>query len=296
MIEELRFVRYPAKELDDFKRFLGGAVGLQSADGSDDIARFRSDERSYSVECDATGATGKPVVGFSVRYQSDLDDITGKLTACGLEPARLSAEVCAGKLYRDAVAFEDFAGNRFEIVVRHENKSQRFFPARDAGIKAISSVDLRSPDPERDMAIWTEVFGARVRDFAGESGQLGFDERHHRIAYYPSQRSGLLSVNFEVGDLNDIMRSKYLLANQQVRILDGPGRDPASGEVFLYFQGPEDLIVSYGTGMKTVEPDWTARQFRNARDSFCMWNSDGLIPERWGADWETQDNRKVGTR
>mgnify|MGYP003650200037 CR=1 FL=1 len=59
MIEELRFVRYPAKELDDFKRFLGGAVGLQSADGSDDIARFRSDERSYSVECDATGATGK---------------------------------------------------------------------------------------------------------------------------------------------------------------------------------------------------------------------------------------------
>lgn len=284
MIEELRFVRLPVKALDDFNRFLCDTVGLQSADGGDGIARFRSDERSYSVECDATGATEKPVVGLSVRYESDLDEIAEKLAGRGLATERLSADLCAARLYRDAVAFEDHAGNRFEIVVRPENKSQRYFPVRDAGIKAISSVDLRSPDPERDMAIWVEVFDAEVRDFVGRCCQLGFDERHHRIGYYASQQGGLLSVNFEVDDLNDVMRSKYLLANRQVRILDGPGRDPASGEIFLCFQGPEDLIVSYGTGMQLVGRDWTPRQFGIARDSFCMWGSDVLIPERAGAE------------
>lgn len=295
MIEELRFVRLPAKTLDKFNRFLCDIVGLEAAGGGNGIARFRSDERSYSVECDATGVTKKPVVGLSVRYESDLDDIAKKLAGCGLSTERLSSDLCAGRLYRDAVAFEDHAGNRFEIVVRPENKSQRYFPARDAGIKAISSVNLRSPDPERDMAIWVEVFGAEVRDFVGQCCQLGFDERHHRIGYYASQQGGLLSVNFEVDDLNDVMRSNYLLANRQVRILDGPGRDPASGEIFLYFQGPEDLIVSYETGMQLVGRDWAPRQFGSARDSFCIWDSDTLIPERAGAKWHSWGSRKVGT-
>ena len=284
MIEQLRFVRLPARGLDEYDQFLCDTVGLQRADGSDDIARFRSDERAYSVECDATGASDRPVVGLSVRYETDLDEITGKLTERGLNPQRLSPEHCASKLYRDALTFDDHSGNRFEIVVRPENKSQRYFPARDAGIQAITSIDLRSPDPERDMAIWIEVFGAQARDFAGDCGQLGFDEQHHRLGYYASETSGLLSVNFEVGDLNDIMRSKYLLANRQVRILDGPGRDPASGEIFLYFQGPDGLIVSYTTEMKHVDSDWIPRQFGNGRLSFCMWNSDVLIPERAGVE------------
>jgi len=55
------------------------------------------------------------------------------------------------------VWFEDHSGNRIELVVRPLNSGWRYFPSRDAGVKGLSGVLLRTKDSDGDEALWTGV-------------------------------------------------------------------------------------------------------------------------------------------
>ena len=97
---------------------------------------------------------------------------------------------------------------------------------------------------------------------------------HHRIVLYPSKTQGPLYVAFDVASLDDLMRGHYFLAERQIKIVQGPGRQPASGQSFLHFQGPEGLIYSYVTGtMRRDARSQPPRQFPRDADSLCAWGS-----------------------
>src|SRR3546814_19097870 len=63
-----------------------------------------------------------------------------------------------------------------------------------------------------------------------------------------SKRESFLVVGFEVESIDAVMQSKYFLLDRQVGIVRGPGKEPASGEVFLTFSGPSpDSYFTYST-------------------------------------------------
>lgn len=282
MLEQLRYVRLPTAALAKASEFATGMIGLELAEKGEDFARFRSDEKAYALEYDASGKTPRPVVGLEVRTGRQLAEAAQRLAAIGLDVEDIPEEIAADRRFKSGIAFADFSGNRFEIVVRHEVKALRYFPSRDAGILGFSSIALRSTEIERDEAIWTEILGAEIRDFVGRSVYLGFDERHHRLSLHPSDRRGLLQISFEVEDLNNLMQNYYFLTGHQVRILHGPGRLPCSGEVFVTVEGPDLVAYRYGLGMETVQRGSRPRQFSEAPDSYCNWGSQSLIPELAG--------------
>jgi 2,3-dihydroxy-p-cumate/2,3-dihydroxybenzoate 3,4-dioxygenase len=90
-------------------------------------------------------------------------------------------------------------------------------------------------------------------------------------------------VNFQVDSQDDIMRSWYHLQNSNVKVVFGPGRHPTSGARFLYFQGPDDIIYEYSTGVRLItaeeEKTYVPRSFPAVPSSFCMWGSLPDIPE-----------------
>jgi len=77
-----------------------------------------------------------------------------------------------------------------------------------------------------------------VSDWIGQAALLRIDPVHHRIALFPSQRSGIQHVNHQVESIDDIMRSYYFLREKNVRIRFGPGRHPTSGRCFCISMGP----------------------------------------------------------
>lgn len=282
MLEQLRYVRLPTTALAKAAEFATGTIGLELAEQGEDFARFRSDEKAYSLEYDASPQTPAPVVGLEVRSDRQLAEVAQRLAAIGLSVEGVPAELATHRRIKNGIGFADFSGNRFEIVVRHQVKALRYFPSRDAGILGLSGIALRSTEIERDCEIWTEIFKVEIRDFVGRSAYLGFDDRHHRLSLHPSDRAGLLQVSFEVENLNNIMQSYYFLTNRQVRILHGPGRLPCSGEVFLTFEGPDLVAYRYGLGMETGRRGLAPRQFTEAPESYCNWGSPSLIPELSG--------------
>jgi 2,3-dihydroxy-p-cumate/2,3-dihydroxybenzoate 3,4-dioxygenase len=86
-----------------------------------------------------------------------------------------------------------------------------------------------------------------------------------------------------VQGIDDIMRAWYLLREQGVRIVFGPGRHPTSGAMFLYFEGPDGMVYEYSSGVRLIsreeEAGYRPRQFPFTAESFCMWGSKPDVPE-----------------
>jgi 2,3-dihydroxy-p-cumate/2,3-dihydroxybenzoate 3,4-dioxygenase len=278
-LEQLRYVRLVADELGRAAEFAQRILGLEPIDRTDEFATFRSDFRDYTLAF-ATGDRAVQSIGLEVRYPNDLDAAVEGLRRLGIAAGRGSAEDCALRKVKDMVSFADFSGNRIELVVRPLNSGWRYFPSRDAGIRGLADVMLRSIDIEKDLSIWTGVLGARVSDWAGDAAYLSFDHAHHRIVLFPARRPGILCVEYAVEDVNLLMRNYYVLRDLQVAVVHGPGRRPASEQLFLTFAGPTDVLFSFVAEGTVVEAEaHPPRQFPAGPAGLCSWGSECKVGE-----------------
>ena len=167
-----------------------------------------------------------------------------------------------------------------DLVVRPLHSGWRYFPSRDAGVTGLEAVALRSTSVAKGEVLWTKVLSGKVSDWVGDAAYIRFDDAHHRIALHPSSSSGVLAVEFGVESVDQLMQSSYFLQDQQVRIVHGPGRRPASGQMFLTFSGPDGVLFSYvADGRAIDESTHRPRQFPRRARSFCAWGSRSDVPE-----------------
>ena len=291
-LEQLRYVRLVAGDLGHAADFAQRVLGLEPIDRRADLAAFRSDFRDYTLAF-ATGGHAVQAVGLEVRYSEDLDAALERLRGLGVSAGRGSAEDCALRKVKDMIWLNDFSGNRVELVVRPLNSGWRYFPSRDAGIKGLADVILRSVDVEKDVSIWSGVLGAQISDWAGDAAYLRFDDSHHRIALFPANRPGILCVEYAVEDVNLLMRNYYVLRDLQVAVLHGPGRRPASEQLFLTFAGPNDVHFSFVSEGAVIDGERRRpRQFPAGAMGLCGWGSECKIAEFNASSVEAADLRR----
>lgn len=278
-LEQLRYVRLVADDLGRAADFAQRVLGLDPIDRTRELATFRSDFRDYTLAF-ATAGQAVQSVGLEVCHSDDLDAALAGLRRLGLSAGRGSAEECALRKVKHLLWFTDFSGNRIELVVRPLNSGWRYFPSRDAGIKGLADVILRSTDIERDLSIWCGVLNAQVSDWVGNAAYLGFDDAHHRILLHPAQRAGVLAVEYAVEDVNLLMRNYYVLRDFQIPVMHGPGRRPASQQLFLTFVGPADVAFGFVAEGRTMEGERPRpRQFPAGPAGLCGWGSECKIAE-----------------
>ncbi len=278
-IEQLRYVVLGTRDPEAARRFAVAELGLQVAsEGADEIA-LRSDERQYSVVL-ARDDARRQAVGLEVRDEAALLAAAIGLDARGIALVRDPA-LAVRRNVRALAAFTTPGGVRIELVVRPQNQAWRFFPARDAGITDLAAVSLRSTDVVADEALFADVFGLRVADWVGDAVYLGVDAAHHRLALHPASRPGVLAVEFGVEGINQVMQQFYRLHAEPGSVVHGPGRRPVSDQVFLTFQGPDEVLYAFvaeGTRVDPAAPP-RPRQFAGGPASHCAWGSECRVPE-----------------
>ena len=279
---DIRYVRLGTRDIIGADRYAREVIGLELARTEGKTSYYRSDQRDHTLvyfEGDPTDHTA----GFELRDANALEAAAAALSNAGMAVQNGSADDCEQRRVRNFVHFKDPSGNHIDLVVRPEHCGARHFPSRDAGMTGFSHIGLCSNDPVRDEKFWTGLLGARVSDRIGNAALLRIDEVHHRIALFPTTRSGIQHVNHQVASIDDVMRAWYLLRAKGVRIVFGPGRHPTSGAVFLYYEGPDGMVYEYSTGVRSIsaeeEATYQPRQFPKANASFCMWGSVPDIPE-----------------
>jgi 2,3-dihydroxy-p-cumate/2,3-dihydroxybenzoate 3,4-dioxygenase len=278
-IEQLRYVRLGTRNLPTAIDFAQRILGLQLIEKSDQQATFRSDFRDHTLVYEA-GDPARQSIGLEVRTRTALERAAATLAANGFTVTSGDAAALARRKARAMVSFSDRSGNVFELVVRPQTSGWRYFPARDAGVTGLAAVALRTTANGADEALWTEHFNGRVSDWVGDAAFIRFDDAHHRLALHPADRAGVLAIEYAVEGLNQVMQAMYFLQSAQVKIVHGPGRRPSSGQIFLTFAGPDDMLFSYvAEGNRITDDAHRPRQFARRRESFCAWGSESTVPE-----------------
>ncbi len=265
----LAYARIPARAPGAAARFAEDALGLERADGED--VAMRADERRRTLVFDRE--TAVPAVGIEVSDEAMLAQIAARLRAAGYPCAEFDAQACARRSIRQGIVAHEPSGCAVEIVIRVELSARRFHPSRDSGVVGFSAVGLRSRDIDRDLAFWTDIIGAEISDRVGDIAYLRLDRAHHRIALYPSDRSGLLYVSFAVRTHDDLMRNVYFLQERQIRIVHGPGCETASGRMFVRFLAPDGQLFMLEFGEDEGASGRRPRQFALDRYALCAWGS-----------------------
>jgi len=283
LVVSVCYIRIAASELHASARFAADIFGLQRVAEKNGEIAFRSDNRfrTLSISNGLSNDSGAgSSVGIEAWDEAALDEIEKRLTKGGFTASRATADDCRLRYVEAALLARDGSGNSIDLVARPTQSGRRYFPSRDAGITQLHGVGIRSTDMARDLQFWKEL-GAEVSDWVGDIAYLRIDGLHHRVALYPSKRPGLLYAAFEVETLDNIMQNGYFMQERQIRIVQGPGREPCSRQIFLHVEGPDGIIFSYVNGMKEIGPvRRPARQFPLAPQSLCDWGSEAKdVPE-----------------
>jgi 2,3-dihydroxy-p-cumate/2,3-dihydroxybenzoate 3,4-dioxygenase len=269
---QLCYVRLAVNQPQIAAAFATEILGLQHVPNELEPFVFRSDER-YHTLCLAD-VTQRSAIGIEIADEAELDRVANDLAAGGFSAREATTAECAKRFVRRALFVEDATGNTIDLVLRPAQSGRRYFPSRDAGVTGLQCVGLRSTAIKDDLRLWTAILGARVTDRVGEITYLGIDQKHHRVVLYPSDRAGLVYVSYGVESMDAVMQNNYFVQERQIKIVHGPGREPASGQIFLRFAGPEGCVFSYGYGLRDLDDRHRPRQFTLEASSLCEWGSE----------------------
>jgi len=270
-LADVAYVRIATSNVAAHGAFAGDMIGLRAVPASDGEAWFRSDIRRRTLVFDPRGPSS---TGIALHDPRDIEAIAERLQDAGYAFERHDRDACDRLFVRGGLRVADPSGNLIDLVHGPHHSGVRFFPQRDNGIQGLEGIGLRSTSPERDLVFWRDILGFDLRDRVGEIAYIGTDDLHHRIVLYPSDRPGILSINFAVEDLELVMQNKYHLQSRQVRLPFGPGRQAASSQIFLMVEGPEGLLYSLVTETRKIDPArHRPRQFALEAHSLCCWGS-----------------------
>ena len=279
-LTDLAYVRIGTRDLDAQLDFAQDIVGLELIKREGDTAYLRADNRHHCLAFVEGDRMGPLAHAFTLAGPAELDAAAAQLEAAGLEVTRGSAEEAQARRVRDFLSFVAPGDNRIELVIGQvhvESRPVRW--ARPAGITEFGHIGIEVPDVMEAYTFWTSHFNIKVSDWIGTSACLTrFDPVHHKLALFKDV-TGLGHVNFQVGSLDDIMRSWHFLENNDVEITLGPGRHPQSTAIFLYFKGPEGMTWEYSFGVRLIpdDADWVPRYFDPTEPDFIdMWR--GAVP------------------
>lgn len=279
---DIRYVRIGSDDLDESIAFATRILGLELVRRDASAAYLRGDDRDHNVVYTKGRASGH-VVGYELKSMAALEAAAALLDNAGIAVSHGTSEMRDQRRVGGLITVKDPTGNSIDLVARPDASGKAYFPTRDAGITHFSHVGMHTTNPAADEAFWVQTLGAKVSDWIGEAALIRINEVHHNLALFPSKRTGIQHVNFQVEGIDDIMKSHYFLLENNVKIVFGPGRHATSGARFLYFQGPDDMIYEYSSGVRMIsaedEETYIPRQFPTVPTSYCVWGSRPDIAE-----------------
>jgi 2,3-dihydroxy-p-cumate/2,3-dihydroxybenzoate 3,4-dioxygenase len=272
---------YVALNVTDVARardFYEGMVGLKFAgEGEAGEVFFRCSTNHHDVILYPAKKPGLKRFAFEMASEQELDAMARSLSAEGLRVVELERDerraLHQGRTIR---VTEPYSGATLEFYSEmSEFGGQPFVPTL-AKIQRLGHVVLKVAEFERACDFYQRVLGLAVSDqIDGLVCFMRCNAYHHGIGIAKAVAPLLHHVNFMVSEVDDIGKAIARFAKKDVPIVNGPGRHPPSGSMFLYFLDPDGMTVEYSFGMEEF-PEEKARKPRTLEaipESFDYWGS-----------------------
>src|SRR5271169_637850 len=169
-VQALGYVGFGSKDLDDWRQFGTGLVGLQAVERGNSLLAFRMDDRKQRIVIDRAMGEGARFFGWEVADAAALDALAARLEGAGVAVTAEPQTLADARRVRALISFRDPAGNRLEAFYGAETDDTPFKPGRSisgfrTGPLGLGHVVLTVDNIDTVMPFYVDILGFGLSDY-----------------------------------------------------------------------------------------------------------------------------------
>src|SRR4051812_45181992 len=261
-LQALGYVGFGSSNLDDWRQFGTGLVGLQAVERSSSLLAFRMDDRKQRIVIDRLLGDGERFFGWELADTAALDALAAKLEAAEVEVTSEPGTLADNRRVKRLISFRDPAGNRLEAFYAAEIDDTPFLPGRSisgfrTGPLGLGHAVLTVENIDAVMPFYVDVLGFGLSDYMQKPFRAYFfhiNARHHSLALIETGRNGMHHLMVELFSLDDVGQCYDIALSQQDRVNVTPDRHPNNFLTSFYAKTPPPFMIEGGWGAREIDP------------------------------------------
>jgi 2,3-dihydroxybiphenyl 1,2-dioxygenase len=276
-LQALGYVGFGSSDLDDWRQFGTGLVGLQAVERSPSLLAFRMDDRKQRIVVDRALPEGERFFGWEVADAPALDAVAARLEQAKVEVTSEPATLADSRRVKRLISFRDPAGNRLEAFCGAEVDDTPFRPGRSisgfrTGPLGLGHAVLTVENIDAVMPFYVDVLGFGLSDYMQKPFRAYFfhvNARHHSLALIETGANGMHHLMVELFSLDDVGQCYDIALSQQDRVNVTLGRHTNDFMTSFYAKTPSSFMMECGWGGREIEP--TSWQPVEMHDGPSLW-------------------------
>jgi 2,3-dihydroxybiphenyl 1,2-dioxygenase len=261
-LQALGYVGFGSSDLDDWRQFGTGLVGLQAVDRSLSLLAFRMDDRKQRIVIDRSLPEGARFFGWEVTDAAALDALAARLETAEVEVVSEPGTLADNRRVKRLISFCDPAGNRLEAFYGAEIDESPFLPGRSisgfrTGPLGLGHAVLTVENIDAVMPFYVDLLGFQLSDYMQKPFRAYFfhiNARHHSLALIETGRNGMHHLMVELFSLDDVGQCYDIALSQQDRVNVTLGRHTNDFMTSFYAKTPSSFMVECGWGGREIDP------------------------------------------
>lgn len=259
-LQSLGYIAVRSSRLDDWAAYGEKFLGLQLVEKTASLLRFRMDDRQQRIVV-STEEVSPTTFAFETADAAALDALAARLEGVRTQVTQLSGPECTARRIAGGIRFADPAGNRLEACHGAEATDAPFVPGRSiagfrTGTLGMGHAVLHVERMEDMQWFYQDVLGFRLSDYTVRPFKACFfhlNPRHHSLALIETGRRGIHHLMMELAAIDDVGQA-YDIANAENRVSTTLGRHTNDFMTSFYAKTPDDFLVEYGWGGRSIDP------------------------------------------
>jgi 2,3-dihydroxybiphenyl 1,2-dioxygenase len=261
-LQALGYVGFGSADLDGWRQFGTGLVGLQAVERSSSLLAFRMDDRKQRIVIDRSMTDGARFFGWEVADAAALDALAARLEAAKIQVTAEPQTLADNRRVRGLISFHDPAGNRLEVFYGAEIADRPFSPGRSisgfrTGPLGVGHAVLTVENIDPMMAFYVDVLGFGLSDYIEKPFRAYFfhvNARHHSLALIETGKNGMHHLMVEMFSLDDVGQAYDIALGEPERINVTLGRHTNDFMTSFYAKTPSSFMVECGWGGRDIDP------------------------------------------
>jgi len=261
-LQGLGYVGFGSADLDGWRQFGTGLVGLQAVERSASLLAFRMDDRKQRIVIDRAMPDGSRFFGWEVADAVALDRLGARLEAAKVDVIAEPQMLADARRVRSLISFRDPAGNRLEAFYGAEIADTPFSPGRSmsgfrTGPLGVGHAVLTVENIDAVMPFYVDVLGFGLSDYIEKPFRAYFfhiNARHHSLALIETGKNGMHHLMVEMFSLDDVGQCYDIALSQPERVNVTLGRHTNDFMTSFYAKTPSSFMVECGWGGRDSSP------------------------------------------
>src|SRR5271169_5909525 len=226
MLKALGYAGFGSDNLDDWRQFGTGLVGLQAVERGNSQLSFRMDDRKQRIVIDRAMGEGARFFGWEVADAAALDALAARLEGAGVAVTAEPQTLADARRVRALISFRDPAGNRLEVFYGAEIDDTPFKPGRSisgfrTGPLGLGHVVLTVEHIDTVMPFYVDILGFGLSDYIEKPFRAYFfhvNARHHSLALIETGKDGMHHLMVELFSLDDVGQCYDIALSEENRV------------------------------------------------------------------------------